>query len=154
MEVIKIRNNTQSNLKAYRKMLGMTLEDVANVIGVNKTTIQRYESGSIPNIPIETVKALSRLYNVSTNELLEIPPSKTQKDLFIRFIKTLDFKCIHLNSKNAFTAISSESLSNTSIRIQTPYGDDYEVSEDDLINLKASLQDYLSFQLFKLNKNK
>lgn len=135
-------------------MLKMTLEDVANVIGVNKTTVQRYESGAIPNIPIETVKALSRLYNVSSNELLDIQPSKTQKDLFIELIDTLDFTCIHLNTENSSTALSSESQSSTSIRIQTPYGDVYEVTEVDLINLKASLQEYLSFQFFKLNKKK
>lgn len=135
-------------------MLGMTLKDVANVIGVNKTTVQRYESGAIPNIPIETVKALSKLYNVSTNELLDIQTNSAQKDLFIEFIETLDFKCIYLNSENASTAISSESQSRTSIMVQTPYGDDYEVTDDDLMNLKTSLQDYLSFQFFKLNKIK
>lgn len=135
-------------------MLGMTLEDVASVIGVNKTTVQRYESGAIPNIPIETLKELSRLYNVSTNDILDVQSSKTQNDLFIEFIETLDFKCIHLNSEKTSTAIFSENQSSALIRIQTPYGDDYEVTEDDLINLKASLQDYLSFQLFKLNKIK
>lgn len=133
-------------------MLGMTLEDVANVIGVNKTTVQRYESGAIPNIPIETVKALSKLYNASTNELLDIQTSSAQKDIFIEFIETLDFKCIYLNSENASTRTSSESQSNLSLWIQTPTGVDYEVTPDDLTSLKLDLKDYIEFQFFKLNK--
>lgn len=154
MEVIIISNVSQNKLKTYRKMLGMTLDEVSRVIGVNKTTIQRYESGAIPNIPIETVKELSRLYSVSANELLDIRINATTKDLFIEFIESLNFKCIYLNSENASTRTSSESQSILSLRIQTPTGDDYEVTQDDLTSLKLDLKDYIEFQLYQLNKKK
>lgn len=154
MEVIKINNNPQNKLKAYRVIMGLTLEAVAKVIGVNKTTIQRYESGAIPNIPIETIKALSKLYGVSVNELLDIRINTTTKDLFVEFIESLNFKCMYLNSESAFTTIESENQSILSMKIQTPNGDDYEVTQNDLTGLKVDLQDYLEFQFYKLNKKK
>ena len=50
-------NSTQ--LKARRKALHMTLEELAARIGTSKQTIHRYENGQISNIPPEKVEALA-----------------------------------------------------------------------------------------------
>ena len=39
----------KDKIKARRKELGLTLEDVGQIVGVSKTTIQRWESGEIKN---------------------------------------------------------------------------------------------------------
>lgn len=41
----------KDNIKARRLALGLTLDEVAQKIGVSKPTIHRYESGVITNIP-------------------------------------------------------------------------------------------------------
>lgn len=37
----------------------MTLEDVAKIVGVTRQTIQKYESGIIPNIPSDKIELLA-----------------------------------------------------------------------------------------------
>ena len=39
-------------IKQRRKELGLSLEDVAQKLGMNKSTIQRYETNSIRKMPI------------------------------------------------------------------------------------------------------
>ena len=48
-----------TELKARRKALGLTLEELALRIGTSKQTIHRYENGQISNIPPEKVEALA-----------------------------------------------------------------------------------------------
>lgn len=47
------------NIKARRKALKMTLEEVAAELGTSKQTIQRYESGQIANVPQEKIERLA-----------------------------------------------------------------------------------------------
>lgn len=51
------------NIKKLRTEKGMTLEEVGKKISVSKQTIQRYESGKIPNIPYDKIVALAKLFN-------------------------------------------------------------------------------------------
>ena len=39
----------KDTIRARRKELGLTLEEVGQIVGVSKTTIQRWESGEIKN---------------------------------------------------------------------------------------------------------
>ena len=48
-----------TELKAKRKALGLTLEELALRVGTSKQTIHRYENGQISNIPPEKVEALA-----------------------------------------------------------------------------------------------
>lgn len=60
----------KENIKAYRLLSNMTLEEVANRLGVSKPTIQRYESGAISNIPPEKVEKLSEIFSISPSVLM------------------------------------------------------------------------------------
>lgn len=122
----------------------MTLENVAKVIGVNKTTIQRYESGAIPNIPIETVKALSKLYGVSTNELLNLKVVESITDPFLKLLQTLGYECLSFDDENA----------EKGIKIKTSDGNYYEITHNELLELKTELKEFLSFQFYKLSQKK
>jgi len=64
-----------------RKELGLTLDDVAQEIGVAKSTIQRYEKGTIEKIKLPVIEAISRVLHVrpdwiccKTDEMEEEPP--------------------------------------------------------------------------------
>lgn len=47
-------------IKAKRKEIGMTLEEVGKIVGVSKQTIQRYETGEIANIPYDKLELLAK----------------------------------------------------------------------------------------------
>ena len=49
----------KDNIKAARKKLDLTLDEVAKVVGVSKQTIQRCESGVIGNIPSDRLERLA-----------------------------------------------------------------------------------------------
>ena len=64
------------NLRAARERKNMTQKDVADNIGVAKSTYSLYESGNRePNV--QTIKKLADLLNVSANDLLGLNQEPT-----------------------------------------------------------------------------
>lgn len=49
----------KENIKAKRIEKQMTLEELANKVGVSRQTIQRYESGTISNIPSDKIELMA-----------------------------------------------------------------------------------------------
>lgn len=69
------------NFKYYRELNGYSQEDVAQKLNISRQAISRWENDW--NIPdIENLKELSRLYNVSLDELLNeySPANETDKN--------------------------------------------------------------------------
>lgn len=60
----------------------MTLEDVANKLGVSSPTVQRYESGAISNIPPEKVEKLSEIFSISPSMLMGWNDDKLYFDFY------------------------------------------------------------------------
>ena len=56
----------QNRLKERRLFLGMTYQDLANKTDISKSTLQRYETGGIQNLPYDKIFVLS--------EALEVKP--------------------------------------------------------------------------------
>lgn len=82
-------------LKFYRKTLGLTQEQVAKAIGVNRSTYTYYEKGSSsPNI--ETLMLISKVLNVDPYDLInnndssEIDFAQPEPDYRSVFYKDLD----------------------------------------------------------------
>lgn len=67
---------TGDKIKKLRKRLGMTQEELGNLIGVQKAAINKYESGVVTNLKQSTIAALAKALHVSPIELLspEEPP--------------------------------------------------------------------------------
>lgn len=51
-------------IEARRKQLGLTLDDIAQEIGVAKSTIQRYEKGTIETIKLPVIEAIANMMSV------------------------------------------------------------------------------------------
>lgn len=51
-------------MKSRRESLGLTLEDVALRVNLNKSTIQRYESGKIENPKLPVVESIAKCLSV------------------------------------------------------------------------------------------
>lgn len=60
----------KDNIKKLRNSLGMTLEDLAQQIGVSRQTIQRYESGVISNIPSDNIEKLALALQTTPADLM------------------------------------------------------------------------------------
>lgn len=57
------------SLRKIRKAHKLTQQDIANVLGVDRTTYTLYETGST-NPPIETLEKLSNIYNATIGYIL------------------------------------------------------------------------------------
>lgn len=54
-----------NRIKQAREKKGITLQDVADIVGVAKSTIQRYESGSISKLKLPVIESISNALDVS-----------------------------------------------------------------------------------------
>ena len=57
-------------IKNRRKELGLSLQDVSNISGISRSTLQRYETGGIQNIPIQKLSALAKSLEMTEEQLL------------------------------------------------------------------------------------
>lgn len=60
----------QERIKLRRLQLKLTLEDVANALGVNKTTVMRYESESIKKLPTDIIPPLAKVLKCTPQYLM------------------------------------------------------------------------------------
>lgn len=73
-------------IKTIRLKKGMTLEEVGAKLGVVKTTINKYESGSISRIPYDRILALADALNVDPSTFFmdeEVQIKATSEELDI-----------------------------------------------------------------------
>ena len=61
---------TGEKIKQLRKQLGMTQEELGNLIGVQKAAINKYETGVVVNLKQSTIAALAHALHVSPIDLL------------------------------------------------------------------------------------
>ena len=59
-----------NKIKARRLELGLTLEDVAQAVGVGRSTVQRWESGLIKNMGRDKIAALANILQMNPVELV------------------------------------------------------------------------------------
>ena len=73
-------------IKKRRKELHMSADDVANIINKDRTTVYRYESSYIENMPVGIIKPLAKALNCSVGYLMGLEeepngePSKTDEN--------------------------------------------------------------------------
>lgn len=74
-----------ARLKSARKLRGKTLDDVASSVGMNKSTIQRYEAGFIRSPKIPILREIAKYLNINLDWLLgtdeRMEPYGTEEDL-------------------------------------------------------------------------
>lgn len=65
-------------IKYYRKEIGMSAEDLANIIGVSPSTIYRYENNDISNMGIDKLQAVASALHTNAYVLMGWDVSSTQ----------------------------------------------------------------------------
>lgn len=58
-----------TRIEQRRKSLGLTLDDVAQEIGLAKSTVQRYEKGTIETIKLPIIEAIAKILKVNPSWL-------------------------------------------------------------------------------------
>lgn len=74
-------------IKDRRLELGLTLEQVGNAVGVNRSTVQRWESGGIGNLKQDKILALANILRVSPSYLLGMTDEKEPKEAEVKVIQ-------------------------------------------------------------------
>lgn len=59
-----------TKLRELRKSKGLTLDELAALVGTSKQTIHRYETGAISNVPPEKVESLASALGSTPSELM------------------------------------------------------------------------------------
>ena len=59
-----------SRIKARRKSLGLSVDDVAAALGKNRTTVYRYESQDIEGFPANALEALAKVLHTTPADLM------------------------------------------------------------------------------------
>lgn len=57
-------------IKMRRKELGMTLEQVGEIVGVDKTTVRRWEAGGIANMRRDRIAKLAEALQIEPTDLI------------------------------------------------------------------------------------
>ena len=57
-------------IKEIRKGKGISVEEVAEKLGVSVSTVYRYENSSITKIPIDVIDKLCKILDTTTSELM------------------------------------------------------------------------------------
>lgn len=72
-------------IKASRLELNMSYQDLADKTGISRSTLQRYETGYIKNLPIDKFELIANALNISAATLMglkeETPISKEQQQI-------------------------------------------------------------------------
>lgn len=60
----------KENLKNARLRAGMTLDEVAKAVGTTRQTVQKYESGVIPNVPSDKIEKMADVLDTTPAALM------------------------------------------------------------------------------------
>jgi repressor LexA len=83
-------------IKELRQAKGLTLEQVATVVGVGKSTVRKWETGMIANMKRDKIASLSKALGVSPSYLLgytderTLQPTKQENELINLILQLTD----------------------------------------------------------------
>ena len=62
--------NPGTRIKELRRIYGMSQEELGRRVGVQRAAINKYEKGTVTNIPIQTIEQIARTFDVSPNYIV------------------------------------------------------------------------------------
>ena len=105
-------------IKTIRKSKKISVDTIANQLGISKTTIYRYEDSTIEKIPLQVIEKLSEILGVSLAELTGNGPDKKEtSELPVAFDNAQDAMefVIKTPTLAAFGGYDPESMSDETI---------------------------------------
>lgn len=86
----------QRRLKERRLFLNMTYQDLADKTGISKSTLQRYETGGIKNLPYDKIFTLSEALEVNPKYFTDLSRDYTGESAFEMKVIKIDSRSQHL----------------------------------------------------------
>lgn len=68
-------------IKELRKEKGLTLEQVANIVGVGKSTVRKWETGMIANMKRDKIAALAKALDTTPMHLMGWQEEQKKNDI-------------------------------------------------------------------------
>lgn len=62
--------NPGERIREMRKLINMSQEELGRRVGVQRAAIQKYEKGTVQNIPLQTIEQIAKVLNVSPTYLV------------------------------------------------------------------------------------
>lgn len=72
--------NKRFDMRARRKELGLTLEQVAEYVGVSKSTVSKWEKGQIKNMLIDKIALVAKILRISPTDITGLAYSEEDDD--------------------------------------------------------------------------
>lgn len=69
-EISEKMQNIMKRMKDRREELNMSYQTLSEKVGISKSTLQRYETGYIKNMPVDKLEAIADALNVSPSYLM------------------------------------------------------------------------------------
>lgn len=91
-----MKMHTGKVIKILRKQRGLTQDQLSEELGINKSSIQKYESGAVHNLKMDTIRNLCTLFDVPPwvfvfPELLKNEEDLTNFQVINGVHKSIDF---------------------------------------------------------------
>ena len=74
-------------IKFLRKDRNLTQKELSEILGVNLSSVQKYESGAVSNLKMETIRKLSDYFNLSPIVFIFAEDVEFESLLTGRFVK-------------------------------------------------------------------
>ena len=102
-------------IKELRKEKGLTLEDVAKIVGVGKSTVRKWETGMIANMRRDKIAALAMALGTTPMYLMgweeEQKKNDIQADIILRMRSDADFmsavETLYMLDREKFESINA-----------------------------------------------
>lgn len=104
----------KEKIKQRRKDLNLSLEEIANYVGVSKATVSRWESGAISNMRADKIQKLAEILKVNPNfiigyETSPTPPKPTVDTSMLTEVELAEFeKITGVNQQLFFNGIEND----------------------------------------------
>ena len=70
-------------IKLRRLELGLSYQELSDLTGINKSTLQRYETGFIKKVPINQVQIIAKALNVTPGYLMGCENNKENQTYYL-----------------------------------------------------------------------
>lgn len=128
-------------IKNARNDLGLTLQELADLSGISKSSLQRYEKGNVDKMPLSKITDLAKSLKVTPTYLIGMESKDLGYEYFKNLLGLLDefgYKIEYEGEKDKYK-LTGESSST-------------DLSAADIKDLKDSVSSFLRFRLDEIKK--
>lgn len=112
---MELQNIIGSNLQAFRQKIGLTQDQIADFLEVDRSLIAKYENGT-NEVTYIHLKKFSHLFNIEVEDLLEEDSARREANIAFAFrsngLESTDLKSIAEFQRVVKNYLEMETLSN------------------------------------------